>query len=490
MAGSRDRDAAVGGDMDPEEFRREGHRVVDWLADYFAHPERFPVLAQVQPGDLVRALPSRAPEGPESFDAIFDDFTRLVVPGITHWNHPGFFAYFAISGSGPGVLAEMLAAGLNVQAMLWRTSPAATELEEVALGWLRDLMHLPPAFEGVIYDTASVAVLHALAAAREAVIADVRTKGLLGRSDVPRVRVYLSAHTHSSADKSVILLGLGKDALAHIPGDANHAMRVDLLREAIAADRRAGILPLAIIATIGTTSSTAIDPVHEIADLCEAEGIWLHVDAAYAGVMAMLPAWRHAFRGAERADTLVVNPHKWLFTPFDCSVLYCRRMDMLRQAFSLVAEYLKTTEAAPVRNLMDTGIQLGRRFRALKLWMVLRYFGASGIRQRLEAHVELARMFAGWVDSTQGWERLAPVPFSVVCFRHHPAGMDDEAVLESHNAAIMDAVNASGEAFLSHTKLDGRYVLRLAIGNIRTEERHVRRVWALLTEAAAALPSM
>ncbi len=471
--------------MDPEEFRREGHRVVDWLADYFAHPERFPVLAQVQPGDLVRALPSRAPEGPESFDAIFDDFTKLVVPGITHWNHPGFFAYFAISGSGPGVLAEMLAAGLNVQAMLWRTSPAATELEEVALGWLRDLMHLPPAFEGVIYDTASVAVLHALAAAREAVIADVRTKGLLGRSDVPRVRVYLSAHTHSSADKSVILLGLGKDALAHIPGDANHAMRVDLLREAIAADRRAGILPLAIIATIGTTSSTAIDPVHEIADLCEAEGIWLHVDAAYAGVMAMLPAWRHAFRGAERADTLVVNPHKWLFTPFDCSVLYCRRMDVLRQAFSLVAEYLKTTEAAPVKNLMDTGIQLGRRFRALKLWMVLRYFGASGIRQRLEAHVELARMFAGWVDSTQGWERLAPVPFSVVCFRHHPAGMDDEAVLESHNAAIMDAVNASGEAFLSHTKLDGRYVLRLAIGNIRTEQRHVRRAWELLADAAA-----
>ena len=315
--------------MDPEEFRREGHRVVNWLADYFANPERFPVLAQVQPGDLVRSLPARAPEAPESFDAIFEDFTRLVVPGITHWNHPGFFAYFSISGSGPGVLAEMLAAGLNVQAMLWRTSPAATELEEVALGWLRDLMHLPPSFEGVIYDTASVAVLHALAAAREAVIPDVRTKGLLGRPDVPRVRVYLSAHTHSSADKSVILLGLGQDAIAHIPGDAQHAMRVDLLREAIAADRRAGIVPLAVIATIGTTSSTAIDPVNDIADLCEAEGIWLHVDAAYAGVMAMLPAWRAAFRGAERADSLVVNPHKWLFTPFDCSVLYCRRMDVL-----------------------------------------------------------------------------------------------------------------------------------------------------------------
>jgi aromatic-L-amino-acid/L-tryptophan decarboxylase len=481
---------ATSGDMDPEAFRREGHRVVDWLADYFAHPERYPVLAQVRPGDLVRALPAGAPEAPESFDAIFDDFTKLVVPGITHWNHPGFFAYFAISGSGPGVLAEILAAGLNVQAMLWRTSPAATELEEVALGWLRDLMQLPPAFEGVIYDTASVAVLHALAAAREAAIADVRTKGLLGRTDVPGVRVYLSAHTHSSADKSVVLLGLGEGAIAHIPGDVNHAMRVDLLREAIAADRRAGIVPLAVIATIGTTSSTAIDPVHEIADLCEAERIWLHVDAAYAGVMAMVPAWREVFRGAERADSLVVNPHKWLFTPFDCSVLYCRRMDVLRQAFSLVAEYLKTTETAPVKNLMDTGIQLGRRFRALKLWMVLRYFGAAGIRKRLEAHVALARMFARWVDATEGWERLAPVPFSVVCFRHRPAGVDDETALEHHNATIMSAVNDSGEAFLSHTKLDGRYVIRLAIGNIRTEERHVRRAWALLTDAAATHTSM
>ena len=475
------------GDMDPEAFRQEGHRIVDWLADYFKAPERFPVLAQVAHGDLVAALPASAPESPESFDAIFRDFESLVVPGITHWNHPGFFAYFAISGSGPGVLAEMLSAGLNVQAMLWRTSPAATELEQVALGWLRQLMHLPPSFEGVIYDTASIAVLHALAAAREAVVPDVRSKGLAGRSDLPRFRVYLSAHTHSSADKSVILLGLGQDAITHVPGDAYHAMRVDKLAEAIAADRRAGIVPLAVIATIGTTSSTAVDPVDAIADLCEAEGIWLHVDAAYAGVMAMMPEWCEIFRGAERADTLVVNPHKWLFTPFDCSVLYCRRMDVLRQAFSLVAEYLKTTEASTVRNLMDTGIQLGRRFRALKLWMVLRYFGAEGIRARLEHHVALARHLAGWIDETDGWERMAPVPFSVVCFRCHPRGEDDEAALERRNQAIMDAVNRSGEAFLSHTKLDGRFVLRMAIGNLRTEERHVKRAWTLLQEAASTV---
>lgn len=480
--------APPAGDMDPEAFRREGHRIVDWLADYFAAPERFPVLSRSKPGDLISALPREAPESGEPFDEIFADFNRLVVPGITHWNHPGFFAYFSITGSGPGVLAEMLSAGLNVQAMLWRTSPAATELEQVALGWLRELMHLPPQFEGVIYDTASISTLHALAAAREAVVSDVRTRGMLGRPDLPRVRVYLSAHTHSSADKSVILLGFGQDAIAHIPGDEQHAMRVDLLADAIAADRRAGIRPLAVVATIGTTSSTAIDPVEAIADLCQAEGLWLHVDAAYAGVMAMVPEWRSAFRGMERADTVVVNPHKWLFTPFDCSVLYCRRMDVLRQSFSLVAEYLKTQEAAPVKNLMDTGIQLGRRFRALKLWMVLRYFGAEGIRARLLAHVDLARRFAAWVDAAAGWERLAPVPFSVVCFRHRPDGVADEAALERHNAAILDEVNASGEAFLSHTKLDGRYVLRLAVGNLRTEARHVRRAWELLQEAARRQP--
>jgi aromatic-L-amino-acid decarboxylase len=475
------------GDMDPEAFRREGHRIVDWLADYFATPERFPVLSRAAPGDLVRALPAQAPETGEPFDAIFRDFETRIVPGITHWNHPGFFAYFSITGSGPGVLAEMLSAGLNVQAMLWRTSPAATELEQVALGWLRQLMRLPDVFEGVIYDTASVSVLHALAAAREAVVPDVRTRGLTGRG---RVRVYLSAHTHSSADKSVILLGLGQDAITHVPGDERHAMRVDLLREAIAADRRDGVTPLAVIATVGTTSSTAIDPVAAIAELCEAERIWLHVDAAYAGVMAMVPEWQHHFAGMERADTVVVNPHKWLFTPFDCSVLYCRRMDVLRQAFSLVPEYLRTNEAAPVKNLMDTGIQLGRKFRALKLWAVLRYFGADGIRARLQAHIALARTFASWVDAAAGWERLAPVPFSVVCFRHRPPGIDDEGALERHNAAIMDAVNQSGDAFLSHTKLDGRFVLRLAIGNLRTEERHVRRAWELLTIAAAKHPAV
>ena len=486
MPDRRGRDAPPG-DMDPGAFRREGHRIVDWLADYFAGPERFPVLSQVEPGDVTRALPSAAPEEGEPFDRIFSDFERIIVPGLTHWNHPGFLAYFAISGSGPGVLAEMLAAGLNVQAMLWRTSPAATELERVALGWVRDLMGLPSAFEGVIYDTASVSTLHALAAAREAAVPDVRTRGMAGRGDLRPLRVYCSEHTHSSIDKSVLLLGLGQESIRKVSADDVHALRVDALRIAIAEDRRRGCLPLAVVATVGTTSSTAIDPVAAIAEVCAAEGLWLHVDAAYAGVMAIVPERRDVLAGAERADSLVVNPHKWLFTPFDCSVLYCRRMEALRQAFSLVPEYLRTSEAAPVRNLMDTGIQLGRRFRALKLWMVLRYFGANGIRERLVEHCRLAQLFAGWVDAAPDAERLAPVPFSVVCFRFRLPGVDDEEALERLNAAVLESVNASGEVFLSHTKLDGRYVLRLAVGNVRTTERHVRRAWELLSDAAFRL---
>ena len=474
------------GDMDPEAFRREAHRVVDWLADYLAHPEQYPVLSRVRPGEVRDALPGHAPETGEPFDRIFADFEGIVVPGLTHWNHPGFFAYFAITASGPGVLAEMLSAGLNVQAMLWRTSPAATELEEVALGWLRELMGLPASFEGVIYDTASISTMHGLAAAREAAVPHVRERGLAA-AGVPPLRVYCSEHTHSSIDKAVLTLGLGLEAIRRIPVDAQFAMRPDALRDAIAADRAAGQLPIAVIATVGTTSSTSIDPVAAIAAICEKAGVWLHVDAAYAGVIAILPEYRHVLAGAESADSLVVNPHKWLFTPFDLSAFYCRRMDVLRRAFSLVPEYLRTTEAAPVKNLMDTGVQLGRRFRALKLWMVLRYFGAEGIRARLAEHCRLARLFASWVDADPRFTRVADVPFSVVCFRWHPEHIVDEAALDGLNGRLLDAVNASGEVFLSHTKLGGRFVLRLAVGNLRTTDAHVRRAWDLLREQAAGL---
>jgi aromatic-L-amino-acid decarboxylase len=326
----------------------------------------------------------------------------------------------------------------------------------------------------VIYDTASISTLHALAAAREAAIPEVRARGLSGRFEPAGVCVYCSEHAHSSVDKAVILLGLGHDAVVRIAADAEFRMRPDLLASAIDRDRSAGRLPLAIVATVGTTSSTSVDPVSEIAAIASHARVWLHVDAAYAGVAAMVPGYESLLRGAEQADSLVVNPHKWLFTPFDLSVLYCRRMDVLRQAFALTPEYLKTAEAdAGVRNLMDTGIQLGRRFRALKLWMILRHFGADGLRAALGEHIRLARLFAEWLDASDVFERVAPVPFSVVCFR----------LKNDEHARLLDSVNASGDVFLSHTRLDGRYVLRLAIGNLATRETHVRRAWDLLNHS-------
>ncbi len=476
------------GDMSPDEFRRRGHELVEWIARFFESPERYPVLAKVSPGTIRHALPGAAPEEAESFGEILADFERVLMPGMTHWNHPGFMAYFAISSSGPGILADLLASTLNQQAMLWRTSPASTELEEVAMGWLRGLIGLPDTFEGVIYDTASISSLHAMAAAREVAIPGVRDRGLTGRAEIPPVRVYCSEQAHSSIDKGIILIGFGQQALRKIPVDDEFRMRPDALRAAIAEDRAAGRLPVAVVATVGTTSTTSIDPVAAIADICEAERLWLHVDAAYAGVCAMMPEYRHILAGADRADSLVVNPHKWLFTPFDLSAFYCRRMDVVRQAFSLTPEYLRTPDGT--RNLMDTGVQLGRRFRSLKLWMILRYFGADGIRRRLAEHIRLAQRFAGWVDAHPDFERLAPAPFSVVCFRAKPAGrVMTDAQLNDLNERLMKLVNDSGEVFISHTALHGRVTLRVAIGNLRTTEAHVRRAWELLQEKVKEVDS-
>jgi aromatic-L-amino-acid/L-tryptophan decarboxylase len=471
--------------MDIDAFRQEGHRLVDWIAGYLEHSERYPVLSRVRPGEIRGSLPASAPEHGEPFGALFADFEKMILPGITHWNHPGFFAYFAISGSAPGVLAEFLSAALNVQAMLWRTSPAATELEEVTLGWLRRLLGLPPEFEGVIYDTASVSTLHALAAARHAVRPEIRASGSSG---LPAMRVYCSEQTHSSIDKAVILLGLGHEALRKIPVDREYRMRPEALTAAIAEDRDCGAFPIAVVATLGTTSSTSCDPVSAVAEICRGERLWLHVDAAYAGPAAMLFEKAALFSGWERADSIVVNPHKWLFTPFDLSAFYCRRMDVVRGAFSLTPEYLKTAETGSVKNLMDTGIQLGRRFRALKLWAVLRCFGAEGLREQLARHIRLAELFASWVDADPDFERLAPVPFSVVCFRARPReGPESEEEIDALNERLLEAVNASGEVFLSHTKLDGKFVLRLAVGNVKTEERHVRRAWEILREQRASV---
>lgn len=471
-------------DMPLEEFRRFGHQVVEWIADYLAGIERYPVLARVRPGEIRRRLPAHPPREGEPFEAILRDFEQIILPGITHWNHPGFMAYFAITGSGPGILGELLAAALNVNAMLWKTSPAATELEQVALDWLRQMLGLPPEFEGVIYDTASISSLCALAAAREAVGLGVRERGLAG---LPRLRLYMSEEAHSSIEKGAILLGLGQAGVRKIPTDEAFRMDVKALERAIEEDQAAGWRPFCVVATVGTTSTTSSDPVAEIARVCERYRLWLHVDAAYAGAAAIVPEFRHVLDGCDRADSLVVNPHKWLFTPIDLSAFYCRRMDVLRRAFSLVPEYLRTEEEQ-VRNFMDYGPQLGRRFRALKLWMVLRYFGQEGLVARIREHIRLAQQFAAWVDADPDFERLAPAPLSTVCFRARPRGWArSEADLDLFNEALLQAVNATGECFLSHTRVRGRLALRLAIGNMRTSERHVRRAWELLRAHAARL---
>jgi aromatic-L-amino-acid decarboxylase len=475
--------------MEQEEFRAHGRALVDWIADYLHGSERYPVLPRVTPGEVRDALPAAAPEAGESFDEIFRDFERILVPALTHWNHPGFLAYFATTGSAPGVLAEFLSAAINQQAMLWRTSPAATELEEVSLGWLRDLLGLPPAFDGVIYDTASMSTLHALAAARQRSIPGIREHGLAGNRGIGPVRVYCSEQAHSSVDKAVILLGLGQRSLSRIPVDEAFRMNADALGDAIERDVAAGVRPVAVVATIGTTSTTSVDPVARVADICGVHDIWLHVDAAYAGVTAIIPERRASFEGWDRADSIVVNPHKWLFVPVDLSALYCRRMDVLRAAFSLVPDYLDTPEASQgVRNLMDTGIQLGRRFRALKLWAVLRHFGAAAIRQALAEHMRLAHLFAGWVAAHREFELMAPVPFSVVCFRARPQTIPDSE-LDRFNERLLTAVNTSGEVFLSHTRLDGSYAVRLAIGHLRTTEAHIARAWELLIAHTARLVS-
>jgi aromatic-L-amino-acid/L-tryptophan decarboxylase len=476
------------GDLDPETFRRHGHRAVDWVADYLAHPERVSIRARVQPGEVRAALPRAAPESPEPLEAILADFERIVVPGLIHWNHPGFFAHFPGSGSVPGILGELLAASLNVNAMFWRTAPAATELAETTLDWLRQLLGLPAEFRGVINDTGSTSTLCALIAAREAAGIDARERGLAGRADVPRLRVYLSEHGHASIEKAAIILGLGQDGVRRVAVDPEFRLDVPALVRAIAQDRAAGWRPIAVCATVGTTATTSVDPVPAIAEVAAREGLWLHVDAAYGGAAAILPERRHVLDGCESADSIVVNPHKWLFTPIDCSAFYCRRADILQRAFSLLPSALRASEGDAGGGSMDDGPRFGRRFRALKLWMVLRAYGRSGLQARVREHIRLAQAFAGWVDADPDWERPAPVPFSTVCFRLRPrewAG--DDPRLDRLNERLLDAVNQTGEAFLSHAVLNGRYALRLAIANIRTEEPHVRRAWQILQAEALRL---
>ncbi|HEY4592149.1 MAG TPA: pyridoxal-dependent decarboxylase [Thermoanaerobaculia bacterium] len=465
-------------DLPADEFRSAMHRVADLVADYLEGVGDRPVLPAVKPGEVRSVLPATAPEQPEPLDTILDDYLRVIEPNLTHWNHPGFLAYFGITGSGPGILGETLAAGLNVNAMLWRTSPAGTELEERVCAWLARMMDLPADFRGHINDTASSSSLVALAAARHRLPVDVRVRGLSGRPEVPPLTLYASDQAHSSIDKSAIVLGLGQENVRRIETDADFRMSVPALTAAVERDRAEGRLPMAVVATVGTTSTTSVDPVPEIADLCAREGLWLHVDAAYAGSAAICPEYRTLMPGIERADSLVVNPHKWLFTPVDCSLLYVRDPALLKAAFSLVPEYLRTAEDSEVTNLMDYGFQLGRRFRSLKLWMVIRAFGVEGLRERIREHCALARDLAGWIAADPRFELAAPVPFSTVCFRARAEGDPDRL-----NERLLARINAAGPVFLSHTVLKGRYTLRVAIGNLRTEREHIQRLWELVGRA-------
>jgi aromatic-L-amino-acid decarboxylase len=474
--------------MPPDEFREYGRQVVEWIARYLESDERYPVMSRSAPGQIRTSLPEIPPERAESLDAVLRDFDEIILPGITHWNQPGFLAYFAITGSAPGVLAEMLAAALNVNAMLWRTSPAATELEQVVLDWLRRLVGLPDSFEGIIYDTASIGSLVAIAAAREALGLNVREKGMAGRADLPRLRLYCSDQTNSSIEKAAITLGIGLEGVRKIPVDADFRMTPEVLGTAIEEDLLSGWCPVAVVATVGTTSTTSVDPLPEIADVCERYGIWLHVDAAYGGVAAMLPEKRWVLNGAERAQSIVLNPHKWLFTPMDCDAFYCRRLDVVRAALNLDPPgYLQTPEGDQVRDLANYGPQLGRRFRGLKLWFVLRTYGAEGLRARLREHIRLAKLFAGWVEADPDWELMAPVPFSTVCFRARPRDRD-EAELEALNLMLEQTVNAAGGIFISHTVLNGNVTLRVAVGHIRTGERHLRTAWDELGRALSSGP--
>jgi aromatic-L-amino-acid decarboxylase len=474
------------GDMDLEAFRHDARRVADWVADYLRDVELFPVLSAAAPGDVRHGLPARPPSSGEPLDAVLRDLDELLLPATTHWQSPGFMAYFASSGSGPGILGETLAAALNVNAMLWRTAPAATELEQVTLDWLRQMVGLPDPLFGVINDTASSSTLYALAAAREAQTdLRIRELGMAGRPDLPRLRYYASAEAHSSVEKAGIVLGIGRDGLRRIPVDERFRMDPVALRQAIHEDTAVGIRPFAVVATAGTTSTTSVDPVPAIAGICEHHGLWLHVDAAYGGAAAVAPELRWVLDGAERADSIVLNPHKWLFTPIDCSVLWTRRPEMLRNAFSIVPEYLVSNQGSDddAPNLMDYGTSLGRRMRALKLWMVIRHFGTEGLAARIREHCAMASTVAEWVAQEPDFELLAPAPLSVVCLRAHPRGLDDPGTLDALNQRILERINTAGRYFLSHTRLHEAYAIRVAFGNLRQEQRHARGVINALRHA-------
>lgn len=471
--------------MTTDEFRAHAHELVDWMADYLEQVERYPVKSHAAPREVIHRLPSSPPSAGEPFDRIFADFKDILVPGMTHWQHPSFFAYFPANSSPPSVLAEMLTATLGAQCMSWATSPAATELEERVMAWLRAMIALPEGFTGVIHDTASTATLSAILSARER-----RTRFLInerGFSPEMRFTVYCSTETHSSIEKAVKIAGLGKSHLRKLPVDDRYALIPRALDEALDRDRRRGYTPLCVVATLGTTGSTAVDPLRAIGEICRKHHLWLHVDAAYAGSALLLPEFRWMIDGIEHVDSFVFNPHKWLFTNFDCTAYFVRDVEALVKTFEILPEYLKTPEGERVNNYRDWGIQLGRRFRALKLWFVIRTYGVEGLQARLREQIAMAHQLARTIEQTPDFELLAPAPFSLVCFRWHPQGVDDPQRLNALNAKLMEQLNATGKLYLSHTKLDGRVALRMVVAQTNVQQRHVDGAWALIQQIAREL---
>lgn len=470
-------------DMPSKEFRKNGYKLVDWIADYLTNIENYPPLSQVNPGDILKRIPQTPPTNGEDIENVLSDIDKILIDGITHWNHPGFMAYFNSTSSGPGILADLLSAAFNANGMLWKTSPAFTELERAMMNWFRQMVGLPENYWGIIYDTASTSSMHAVAAAREQLNLKIREKGMAGRNDLPRLRLYCSEQAHNSIDKGALTLGIGLEGIRKIPVNEKFEMIPQKLKAAIDEDKKNGWLPFIVVATVGTTSTTSIDPVEEIAEIAEKNNMWLHIDSAYAGVTTMIPEMKWITKGWDRADSIVINPHKWMFTPTDLSIFFTRKPDILKRAFSLSAEYLKTNQDSEVENLMDYGIQLGRRFRSLKLWFIIRYFGVEGLAARIKNHIELAKEFAKWVDDEKDFERMAPVPFSTVCFRYNP-GNHSEEKLNKLNEDLLEKINQSGKIFLSHTKLNGKFVIRLTIGSIRHERRHIVDAWEIIKTMA------
>ena len=468
-------------DNTTKNIRKNGKLFIDWVEKYFTEMDDYPVLPNIKPGEIKAKLPNHPPQNSESYEEIISDLDELILPGVTHWNHPKFMAYFNATSSDPGIFAELISAAFNTNGMLWKSNPASAELEEVTLDWFRQMLGLSENFWGIIYDLASTSTMQAIVAARENLKDySIREKGFGGLQNMPRLRLYASEHVHSSIEKGAIVAGIGLEGVRKIATNEKFQMIPSELEKAIAEDKANGWKPFCVVATIGTTSTTSIDPVSEIASICKSENIWLHVDAAHAGVAAIVPEMKYLLDGVEEADSFVLNPHKWMFMPIDISVMFTKHKDILKQAFSIIPDYLKTDEDNEVTNYMDYGIQLGRRFRSLKLWFVIRHYGTDGLIEIIREHLRLGKMFSKWIMESHDFELLAPTPLSTICFRALPKEASSEDDLNSFNKKLMDNINATGKAFLSHTVLNGKFTIRVVVSGIRTEEKHVKEVFDII----------